>query len=754
MKYIFLLAILLLFNCNEKRHYNQEFTNLKTFAKVYGYVKYFHPSDEASQLDWDKFSIYGSKRVVKCQNRTELVATLNELFKPIAPSINFYEKDESNAIAYDLKSITPKNLNQYQLTYWQHIGVHFGMKDDFDSYRSQRVNAIMKIFNPTEFGLISQFQDPSLFRGRKVKFSAWVRLENKSNGTGHLRMHVVKADGTTGLYENMKENPITEPTWKKYEISGIVDSSATSLEVGCMLKGRGRLFADQVALKYQEGDEWFDVPLPNQDFENDIFTNSSTQFTWKHRGEGYTFNQTDANSYSGQKSAMIDFNGVVTMEEGEQLFEYHPKFGELIEKEIGQGLYCQIPLALYYNEHTFPKANEKRLNALRTNIEESSVNPTDLECRIGDVINTYNVFQHFYPYFNEVDVDWDKELDRAFVRSFSDKTENEHLVTLMKFTAALKDGHIAVSGGNLGKGALPIAWEWIEDKLVVTHVLDEELPIEVGDIITGINGQSTEDYFEEVNSRISAGTKGWLNYVAERTGQYGEKGSKVIVTIDDKQVVLIRNNYYFNIGGTRQTDYEILDNGAYYLNLTQIEMETINNLLPDLANAKSIICDLRGRPNFNHDFIPHLLKVNDTAKNWMRTPQIVYPDQENIVGYRMSDLTSIMQCKKPYLGDKKIIFITDRRAISYSETYLAMVKGYKLGTIVGEPTAGADGNKNSFDLPGGYNISFTGMKMVKLNGEQLHAVGILPDIPVKKTIAGLKQGKDEFLEKAIELTSN
>ena len=28
--------------------------NVRAFAKLYGYVRWFHPSDEASAIDWDK----------------------------------------------------------------------------------------------------------------------------------------------------------------------------------------------------------------------------------------------------------------------------------------------------------------------------------------------------------------------------------------------------------------------------------------------------------------------------------------------------------------------------------------------------------------------------------------------------------------------------------------------------------------------------------------------------------------------------
>ena len=46
------------------------------------------------------------------------------------------------------------------------------------------------------------------------------------------------------------------------------------------------------------------------------------------------------------------------------------------------------------------------------------------------------------------------------------------------------------------------------------------------------------------------------------------------------------------------------------------------------------------------------------------------------------------------------------------------------------------------------------MKVVKLDGSQHHAIGVLPNIYVRKTIDGIKLGKDEFLERAIEVILN
>ncbi|HYM60391.1 MAG TPA: S41 family peptidase, partial [Thermoanaerobaculia bacterium] len=94
-------------------------------------------------------------------------------------------------------------------------------------------------------------------------------------------------------------------------------------------------------------------------------------------------------------------------------------------------------------------------------------------------------------------------------------------------------------------------------------------------------------------------------------------------------------------------------------------------------------------------------------------------------------------------------FLTDGSAISYAESIMGIVEAYKLGEIVGEPTAGTNGDINRIRLPGGYTISFTGMKVLKHDGSPHHGVGIRPTIRASRTIAGVAAGRDEQLEKAI-----
>jgi C-terminal processing protease CtpA/Prc len=72
-------------------------------------------------------------------------------------------------------------------------------------------------------------------------------------------------------------------------------------------------------------------------------------------------------------------------------------------------------------------------------------------------------------------------------------------------------------------------------------------------------------------------------------------------------------------------------------------------------------------------------------------------------------------------------------------------------TVIGSTTAGADGNVSQFTLPGGINTMISGIGIYYPDGKETQRIGIVPNIEVKPTIRGIKENKDELLEKAISI---
>jgi C-terminal processing protease CtpA/Prc len=72
-------------------------------------------------------------------------------------------------------------------------------------------------------------------------------------------------------------------------------------------------------------------------------------------------------------------------------------------------------------------------------------------------------------------------------------------------------------------------------------------------------------------------------------------------------------------------------------------------------------------------------------------------------------------------------------------------------TVIGSTTAGADGNVSPIYLAGDIRTMISGIGVFYPDGKGTQRVGIVPDMVVEPTIEGIKKGKDEVLEKAIQI---
>ena len=188
-----------------------------------------------------------------------------------------------------------------------------------------------------------------------------------------------------------------------------------------------------------------------------------------------------------------------------------------------------------------------------------------------------------------------------------------------------------------------------------------------------------------------------------------------------------------------------LEPGIWYFDLTRGQDKDFDAVLPKLAEAKGIIFDMRGYPRVSPAWFQYMTKTALRSAQW----HVPLVDRPGEMVFERSGEWNITP-KEPYLGAKKV-FLTHGGAISYAESTMGIVENYKLGEIVGEATAGTNGNVNPFELPGGYSLSWTGMKVLKHDGSQHHGVGIAPTVPAVRTQAGVAAGRDEVLERGILL---
>ncbi len=723
-------------NISEK---TQQIQNLRAFARLYGYIKYFHPSDEASSIDWNKLAVFGAGKVKNAKDTAELKEALKEIFLPIAPTAQIYGSDEE-PIALEL----PENVEDLKVVSWQHQGLGFGTSGQ-SIYKSIRLNR-----EKSQFGTIVQAVDGAKYCGRGIRLKASVRTDVSGPGNqGQLWLRVDRANGKTGFFNNMRDRPIKSRDWGEYEITGTVDEDASRIVFGCFLLGYGKVWVDGFQLLIEnDSDEWEPIELKNPGFEKGV--EGGKPEPWIADSPGYSFKLSTDSPYEGEKCLLIQD------EPSGKLFEKQAEAGEVFHKELDSGLFCQVPLALYSDENnTLGKNDEYPFESLSRELDKidlDEMTSDDENVRLADVVIAWNVFQHFYPYFDVVDVDWDAELTNTLEEAL--KNEKEFLYTLKKLIAKLQDGHAKVLYSKNAQGneaGLPILVDWIENQVVITATEDEDR-FRRGDIILSIGGVDARKELQNREEYIS-GSPQWKRYNALRQWGYGVKGSIVRLSLrrgDETIDIDAERNFTESIEEFQRPKIEELEDDIYYVNLDQAKMSEINEKMDEIAKAKGAIFDLRGYPKGNHNVICHLLKEKDISKAWMRVPQIIYPDHENLAGF--AEFGWVLEPAEPHI-DGNVVFITDGRAISYAESFMGFIEHYKLAEIVGQPTAGTNGNANTFELPGGFRIRWTGMKVVKHDGSQHHLIGILPTLPVERTIKGVTEGRDEFLESAIEVVN-
>lgn len=98
----------------------QILTNLTAFAKLYGYIRYFHPSDQAVSLRWNRAVSNGIAAVMNAHNPEELAAALQAFFEPAAPTLRVFPVGERPDVPEELE--IPEDAADLQVVMWRHYG--------------------------------------------------------------------------------------------------------------------------------------------------------------------------------------------------------------------------------------------------------------------------------------------------------------------------------------------------------------------------------------------------------------------------------------------------------------------------------------------------------------------------------------------------------------------------------------------------------------------------------------------------------
>lgn len=258
----------------------------------------------------------------------------------------------------------------------------------------------------------------------------------------------------------------------------------------------------------------------------------------------------------------------------------------------------------------------------------------------------------------------------------------------------------------------------------------EEAELRPNDLIYQIDGVSVQGM--TVNEVVSAikgeeGTEVQLSVIGEDGGYYDFTVVRGIIERDT-------------------VDFEMLDEKMAYIRITEFDDVTVDQFADALAMAKGsgmegLILDLRANPG------GALTAVTEIARMILPEGLILYTEDK--YGERIE-----YTCDGSRQLQVPLVVLVDMNSASASEVLAGAIKDHGIGTLVGTTTFGKGIVQNIFPFSDGSAIKLTISGYFTPNGNNIHGIGITPDVVCEfdgETYYNSEDHFDNQLEKAKEV---
>ena len=150
-----------------------------------------------------------------------------------------------------------------------------------------------------------------------------------------------------------------------------------------------------------------------------------------------------------------------------------------------------------------------------------------------------------------------------------------------------------------------------------------------------------------------------------------------------------------------------------------------------------------------------LICHNDVAGAIITGPVTLSPDVVTTASLTSTASYFFVE-KVPPLTPKyegKTVMLIDERTIGAAEHLALWMEAANNTIFIGTPSAGAEGEISNFVLPGGITVTFSGQDVRHGNSGKLQRLGLQPAVHIAPSVNGIRRGRDEVLDKAVEYLS-
>ena len=457
-------------------------------------------------------------------------------------------------------------------------------------------------------------------------------------------------------------------------------------------------------------------------------------------------------------------------------------------------------LKVYANRDTSGKYHVPKIN-YETEIPNEIVYPyadtvnIPAPMRMLTLAKLQGVISYLNPHQSLMPENWDTMIRKNIPLFKNCGSRKDYEILLLKIVASFKDTHsYRFYTGLKYKAEIfkntfypPFDYQVLNDRILITNIIIPEIceraGIKAGSLITRINHETITERINSLENLLSASNRNTLiyklneyitNFIWSATSpaielEIMETGKSKNVQVDFVKLTdkpnLLKINAYLSAKGAPENlkqPFEILNTNIAYFNIGKSvdflngvpeqhldqKMDSILNLA---AKQKGIIFDMRGYPwgGLVHHYIYKKFSKPDNRyaayfkadlKNLgtftpIQSASTYYPD-----GVKTENVT--------FKG--KVIIIVSAATQSRSEwNAMNLQHVFSNAETIGTQTAGADGDEKSLNIPGNYELSFTGNAIFYPDGTPAQGKGVKIDKVVKPKVADILNGKDTMLQLAI-----
>jgi C-terminal processing protease CtpA/Prc len=371
------------------------------------------------------------------------------------------------------------------------------------------------------------------------------------------------------------------------------------------------------------------------------------------------------------------------------------------------------------------------------------------EQRLLALARFWNTIHYFYG-FPENIPNWNNVLSKFIPQFESAATWRDYVFTIARLASETNDSHTWMPEFWRQLGNAPPLAVWpIDGQSVVRDVAQGVQGVERGDIIVAVDGQPVEQRRKFLldmypHSTLQGGLLMVNQFLLAGDGPTVKVG---IMKSDGKRVnVELARTTLLEFQRTTPI-YQVLPSGYGYVDLTRLPEGEVDKAFDSIMDTPGLILDLRGYPDAG--FSKYAPRFAQAPAEAALTRRRLWHGPDPAVSSIQSAVEKVMPGDKPRYP-RRVVVLIDATAVSRPEYVCLQLEVAANATFIGTPTRGAIGEVTNTVLPGGVQVNFAAEERRRVDGRPVQDVGILPQVWAAPTIPGVREGRDEVLEKAVE----